>query len=279
MLEVQPERKWLSLYSTDFVALADAAHEESKERRRVEACALRDASGVGDDAVIDISDRESDTESEEPPVIHSLPFSVLRVIFAKLDTESLSCCAQVCISWCSVAYAPSLWRYHCLRIWQLEAPNVTERLLWFGQPPAPYGTWRRMVTSRPRVRGNGIYVKRHHYAKSRRLAIYIDGSAAPPMSLVTYWRLLRFYNDGTVVSLVTPERPDKAVRKMRRGWAPLSQESKQAYPSIGRYRFSEEDLKVEIQLPVANRAYPDAMDGTRQMTLSVANTHDGANNR
>lgn len=276
----QQERKWLSLYSTNFVALADAAYEESRERLRAEAWAVRDAAS-DDNAMQEFSDGASDTDSEDvpPPMIHSLPSTVMRLIFTKLDAEAMSCCAQVCISWCSIVYEPSLWRYHCLRIWQRESPDATERLLWFGLPPAPYRTWRRMVTSRPRVRGNGIYVRRHHYAKSRRIGCNIDGSAAPPVSLVTYWRMMRFYNDGTVVSLVTPEGPDKAVRKIRRNWVPLPHESKQAYPNVGVYSFCEDTLSVELQLPVANRAYPDALDGTRHMALSVAGTHVGANNR
>lgn len=157
--------------------------------------------------------------------------------------------------------------------------------------------------------------------KSRR-GVCLDGAPAPAVSLVTYWRLLRFYGDGTLVSLVTPERPDKAVRRLRLNWEPQPHETAKAHPSVGSWTFSEQTRTVELtvrtpakhprprclslssfllfvplttkrptsssvprgspppcQLPVVNKAFPDAMRGAQHMTMLLASTHAGAHNR
>lgn len=222
-LHQPPERRWLSLYSTDFVALADAAAKPTSPS----------------------PPPSPPPPPPPPPAVSMLPDAVLRSILRRLDPEGLSAAAQVCRAWRTVAYEPAGWRAHAARAWPREPLASVERLLWFGAPPAPYGTWRQLVARRPRLRAGGVYMKRHHYVKSRR-GVCLNGEPAPAVSLVTYWRLLRFYSDGTVVSLVTPERPDKAVRRLRLNWEPQPHESAKAHPSVGSWTFSQETRTAEL---------------------------------
>lgn len=280
------ERKWLALYSTDFVALTQDAFQattpKARSRGTSEPCDLLPRSGPGEPAPYPNED-ENETEAvegrERPPEVFSLPDSVMRNIFQRLDAEALSCAAQTCITWRAFSYEPALWRSHALRTWLAEDPKQMERLLWTAPPPGPYRTWRRLLIHRPHLRCTGIYVRRHQYAKSRGAAINQDGSAAPSVFLVTYWRLLRFYPDGVVVALTTPEAPERAFRRLRRGWEPQSHESGALHPSVGKYNFFESGKTVEITLPVESKLHPRAMKGFQHLTMALAGSHAGAFNR
>lgn len=227
MPHLPPERRWLALYCTDFVALASAAYAAAEQKSKEAAAASGEPLGPACDPA---------AGPPPPPAVFSLPDSVMRSVFRRLDAEALAACAQVCGAWRALAYEPALWRALAMRVWPREPPGVTQRLLWYGRAPAPYGTWRSLVARRPKLRAGGVFVKRHHYVKS----------TAPSVSLVTYWRLLRFYSDGTVVSLITPERPDKAVRRLRLNWEPQPHEVGKAHPSVGSYTFSEETRTAEL---------------------------------
>ncbi len=87
-------------------------------------------------------------------------------------------------------------------------------------PPMPtfelnkqYATWQKMFRHRPRIRFNGIYISTVNYIR--------PGQAAPdkttweqPVHIVTYYRYLRFFRDGRVLSLLTTKEPKVIVNEM-----------------------------------------------------------------
>lgn len=221
------------------------------------------------------SPHQSDTEStpESTPSFDalSLPSEVLRAIFARLEPEHLSAAAQVCQKWLSHAYEPYLWRRIAHRTWPSETSSNLERKLY------KYKTWRKLATQRPRLRTNAIYVTRHQFAKTASRVATSEPSA--PVFLVTYHRFLRFYTDGTVVALTTPDSPDISYRRVRRDFTLQPHDRDKAAPSIGTYELDEDALVVRVTLPMTQPKFPAMRTGTMYMTFSLAETVAGACNR
>jgi hypothetical protein len=260
-------RPWLHLFRHDFVALANAAQVAANARLR-KAKSQSEPEGS-------VTKLHDDTYSVQPNSVFDLPVEVMRNVFSRLDAEALSAAAQVCTRWLEHAYEPRHWRRLALRAYPLESEKALEYRLW------SYLTWRRLVIFRPRLRTAGVYVQRHQYAKSRTADIVRpDEDVAPSVFLVQYFRLLRFFPDGTVLSLTTPEQPDKVLRRLRRDWAPAPHELRKAHPSRGKYVFHEATCTAELTLQTAQEVlYPRMRTGTQHISLSLTSTHGGAHNR
>lgn len=93
---------------------------------------------------------------------------------------------------------------------ELEPPlskeAVTEALFHAGYS----ASWHLMFRLRPRIRFNGCYISTVNYIR--------PGQASPnqvtwnsPVHIVTYYRYLRFFRDGTVISLLTTSEPADVV--------------------------------------------------------------------
>lgn len=74
-------------------------------------------------------------------------------------------------------------------------------------------SWRQMFRLRPRIRFNGCYISTVNYIR--------PGQASPsaiawnsPVHIVTYYRYLRFYRDGTLISLLTTAEPSEVVHHL-----------------------------------------------------------------
>lgn len=80
---------------------------------------------------------------------------------------------------------------------------------------AAYPTYQSMFRSRPRLRFNGCYISTVNYVR--------PGASSPaqiswntPVHIVTYYRYLRFFRDGTCVSLLTTSEPVDVVHYLTR---------------------------------------------------------------
>ncbi|ATZ50277.1 Bchrt3 [Botrytis cinerea B05.10] len=74
-------------------------------------------------------------------------------------------------------------------------------------------SWKQMFRLRPRIRFNGCYISTVNYIR--------PGQASPsavawnsPVHIVTYYRYLRFYRDGTLISLLTTTEPSEVVHHL-----------------------------------------------------------------
>ncbi|KAH3674914.1 hypothetical protein WICPIJ_009423 [Wickerhamomyces pijperi] len=67
--------------------------------------------------------------------------------------------------------------------------------------------WEMMLNDRPYLKFNGVYISRVNYISEggRYTSMY------SPLKLVTYFRYMRFYKDGTVLKLTTVDEPDTIV--------------------------------------------------------------------
>lgn len=80
--------------------------------------------------------------------------------------------------------------------------------------PAAYPTHRAQFRQRPRVRFNGCYISTCNYPRA--LANTSHYNWTSPIVIVTYYRYLRFFRDGSLISLLTTAAPADVVHHMRR---------------------------------------------------------------
>ncbi len=99
----------------------------------------------------------------------------------------------------------------------LPVPTTSATLVAISQSlmPHPYPTYRHMFHARPRIRFNGLYISTVNYTR--------PGASSPtqltwnsPVLIVTYYRYLRFFRDGAVVSLLTTTEPSEVVPVLQR---------------------------------------------------------------
>ncbi|KAI9024030.1 hypothetical protein DFJ74DRAFT_60903 [Hyaloraphidium curvatum] len=102
-----------------------------------------------------------------------------------------------------------VWRDLCERTYRTFVPNV---LALEAELPTYSNDWKVMFLKRPRVRHDGLYISRCHYWRPGQT----DFGLTSPYLLVTYFRYLRFYRDGTAISLCTTTEPIDAVKLFRK---------------------------------------------------------------
>ncbi|KAL9046580.1 MAG: hypothetical protein Q9214_000616 [Letrouitia sp. 1 TL-2023] len=74
-----------------------------------------------------------------------------------------------------------------------------------------YPTYLHMFRSRPRIRFNGCYISTVNYPRPG-APTQSQLTWNTPVHIVTYYRYLRFFHDGTCVSLLTTEHPTDVVQ-------------------------------------------------------------------
>ncbi|KAM0717030.1 hypothetical protein Q7P37_006882 [Cladosporium fusiforme] len=74
-------------------------------------------------------------------------------------------------------------------------------------------SWRQMFRSRPRLRFNGCYISTVNYVRQGAPSSNTLTWGAP-VHVVTYFRYLRFFRDGTAVSLLTTAEPADVVHHL-----------------------------------------------------------------
>lgn len=205
------------------------------------------------------TEEEDNSEPKKKKVgfdFFQLPSEVIGKIISYLSAEQLSVLAMTSKYWRTYVYVPAHWKALAKRIWRDESARELERRMVFN-----YKTWRLLVIHRPHVRVQGYYIMRQSFTKTS-TRILSDRPIAP-VFLVTWHRWLRFYNDGTVVQLTTPEQLEKAYLRVKKSWKPLPHQVNKAYPSIGEYNFDEASNQVSVKIQMVPEQYP----GMRPVTL------------
>ncbi|XP_072247198.1 F-box only protein 9 [Leuresthes tenuis] len=138
--------------------------------------------------------------------ISALPREILMYIFrwvvsSDLDMRALEQLSLVCRGFYICARDPEIWRLACLRVW---GRNCTKLL--------PYKSWREMFLQRPRVRFDGVYISKTSYIRQGEESL--DGFYRA-WHHVEYYRYLRFFPDGHVIMLTTPEDPLSVIPRLR----------------------------------------------------------------
>ena len=120
-----------------------------------------------------------------------------------------------------------------------------EAVMWSLLHNAYSSSWQQMFRLRPRVRFNGCYISYINYMRPG-MASSSQASWASPVHIVTYYRYLRFYRDGTAISLQTTSEPTDVVHYLTKELLETHREGAMSYlPSSvmqnalrGRWRLS-----------------------------------------
>jgi F-box protein 9 len=80
--------------------------------------------------------------------------------------------------------------------------------------PSAHPTWKHMFRYRPRIRFNGCYISTVNYVRSGQLSTNQATWGGAPIHIVTYYRYLRFFRDGSVISLLTSNEPSEVVHHL-----------------------------------------------------------------
>ncbi|PNJ22820.1 FBXO9 isoform 4, partial [Pongo abelii] len=157
--------------------------------------------------------------------ISVLPMEVLMYIFRwvvsnDLDLRSLEQLSLVCRGFYICARDPEIWRLACLKVWGRSCVKLV-----------PYTSWREMFLERPRVRFDGVYISKTTYIRQGEQSL--DGFYRA-WHQVEYYRYIRFFPDGHVMMLTTPEEPQSIVPRLR------TRNTRTDAILLGHYRLSQD---------------------------------------
>lgn len=151
------------------------------------------------------------------------------------------------------------------------------------------GSWQRMFRQRPRIRFNGCYISTVNYMRSGQ-ADTTQVTWGSPVHIVTYYRYLRFFRDGTVISLLTTTEPAEVVHHMTRealalhagGANPHLPSSVMRHGLRGRWRLSREADDPDAPLADAERGVMVETEGVSKyiyrLDLTLGSAGKGARN-
>ena len=177
-----------------------------------------------------------------------------------------------------------------------EGDIITRSLV----PSKPYPTWKAMFRHRPRIRFNGCYISTVNYIRTGQASTNQSTWGGSPVHIVTYYRYLRFFRDGKVISLLTTHEPGEVVHQLTKDELQLQKGNKDrghasVLPSAamqmalkGRWRLSSaldagcdlgdkrvEDLEGDLYIETEGVGYPKY---TYRMDLALRSAGRGARN-
>ncbi|XP_074502507.1 F-box only protein 9 isoform X1 [Sebastes fasciatus] len=181
--------------------------------------------------------------------ISYLPREILMYIFrwvvsSELDMRALEQLSLVCRGFYICARDPEIWHLACIRVW---GRNCTKLV--------PFKSWREMFLRRPRVRFDGVYISKTSYIRQGEESL--DGFYRA-WHHVEYYRYLRFFPDGHVVMITTPEDPLVVVPRLR------TKNVRMDSALLGHFRLSQEtDNQTKVFAVVCKRKEEKATEFQR----------------
>ncbi|CAL1530069.1 unnamed protein product [Lymnaea stagnalis] len=140
--------------------------------------------------------------------ISSLPVELIIyilqwVVTSDLDLRSLEMFSAVCRGFYLCARDEKLWKKACDRVWGVNAASSKKK----------YGSsWRRMMIERPHLLFDGCYISKVTYIRQGEQSL---DSFYRPFHLVEYFRYVRFFPDGQMHMLVSPDDPLQSLPKLK----------------------------------------------------------------
>lgn len=184
--------------------------------------------------------------SEPPPCpIADVPGELMIAVLSKMahaDPALLCRFARVCKRFAYLVMTEnSVWREICMDerygfaamlyrytvnlkgnpLWAtkraLSDPSSPTKPRMVDMTPAVYPTHRQQFRHRPRIRFNGAYISTSNYIRQGQ-AGQSKYTWNHPVHIVTYYRYLRFFRDGTVISLLTTAEPTDVVHYLQKDY-------------------------------------------------------------
>ncbi|EPY50095.1 F-box protein Pof7 [Schizosaccharomyces cryophilus OY26] len=155
--------------------------------------------------------------SVTPSLIPKLPDEVLLLIveqcFENLnDLSYLPLIAQSCKLFAKACRVDSLYRQFCYFSYQQSEWQQTKEDIEEEFSSVYHRSWKEMYLKKPRIRFDGCYISVCRYFRPG----VSDTSWNQPVHLISYYRYLRFYPDGTCMVFRTNTEPRYIVRSFGR---------------------------------------------------------------
>ncbi|KAI8146151.1 hypothetical protein BJV82DRAFT_600692 [Fennellomyces sp. T-0311] len=203
----------------------------------------------------------------KPLAIAKLPDELLVHVLGHLVLHSVSSVAAfalVCKRFFLATRSASLWRHACEHMFRTPGMTLEQSR----QHQAVFvnsmydGYWFRMFIERPRLRFDGVYISVCQYTRPG----ISDNSWIHPVQLVTYYRYLRFFPDGTMIKYLSTDQPADVVRL-------LTSDFSRRQVFHGRFRIED-----------SGEVWVEMRDQTRprdrfQMALCIKSTSRGRHNK
>ncbi|NIG60526.1 F-box only protein 9 [Pontoporia blainvillei] len=162
------------------------------------------------------------------------------VVSSDLDLRSLEQLSQVCRGFYICARDPEIWRLACLKVWGRSCIKLVA-----------YTSWREMFLERPRVRFDGVYISKTTYIRQGEQSL--DGFYRA-WHQVEYYRYIRFFPDGHVMMLTTPEEPQSIVPRLR------TRNTRTDAILLGHYRLSQDiDNQTKVFAVITKKKEEDQL--------------------
>ncbi|ESO86105.1 hypothetical protein LOTGIDRAFT_235671 [Lottia gigantea] len=157
--------------------------------------------------------------------ISELPIEVIMyilrwVVSSELDVRSLEILSQVCRGFYLCARDEELWKTICSKIWGGAKIGKVKK----------YGNYRKMYLERPHLLFNGCYISKTSYIRNGEQSL---DSFYRPYHIIEYFRYVRLFSDGSILTFCTFDRPQAAVPKLRHKWIKESGLLKGQFKQVG----------------------------------------------
>ncbi|XP_055534785.1 F-box only protein 9 [Wyeomyia smithii] len=152
------------------------------------------------------------------------------VVSSELDLKSLERFSSVCRGFYLLARDQEIWKKACVRVYGINVGNLAG---------SPFATWREMYINRPRVHFHGCYISRTSYLRLGENSF--QDQFYRPVQLVEYYRYFRFFADGKVLMLTSPDDPQSCVSKLK------ARHPMQSEILKGHYRLHNDEVIIAAQ--------------------------------
>ncbi|XP_044728288.1 F-box only protein 9 isoform X2 [Chrysoperla carnea] len=142
--------------------------------------------------------------------ISALPMEIILyilrwVVSSDLDMQSLENFGCTCRGFYLCSRDSEIWKLACTRAWNANSEIYANSEL--------YPSWRDMFIQGPRLKYNGCYISKTTYVRAGENSF--QDQFYRPWHLVAYYRYLRFFPDGRVLMLTTPDEPAQCVSQLK----------------------------------------------------------------
>ena len=180
------------------------------------------------------------------------------------DPASVELFGRVCKTYFVYARDQKLWKYACEHVHRHLGPL---------SPMAPGTDYRSLFMDTPRVRHEGVYISRCTYMRQG----LSESSFLQPIHLVTYYRYLRFYRDGTVMSVLTAQEPAQVVHKICKSKAAQQQIAQDKEARVLQGHYTLDGIGKHVRVVVSDPVYNNG--GIFHSHLSLGCTYRGGWNK
>lgn len=123
------------------------------------------------------------------------------VVSIDLDMKSLENFSEVCRGFYLAARDEGIWRSACQTVWGSSTGKCKK-----------FGGWRNMYIQRSHLLYNGCYISKLSYVRPGEKSL--DGYYRP-FHMVEYYRYVRFFPDGAVTIMTSPDDPPSVLPKLK----------------------------------------------------------------